>query len=96
MTLLDTRTPGEYQRGHAEDFINLPLDELRDRMEELDPSKPVYVMCQSGLRSYIACRILSQHGFVCYNFSGGYRLYETAHLDHLAAAEEYPCGMDRK
>ena len=53
-------------------------------------------MCQSGLRSYLACRILTQNGFSCYNFSGGYRLYETVHLDQLAAKEEYPCGMDRR
>ncbi|HIV35331.1 MAG TPA: FAD-dependent oxidoreductase [Candidatus Blautia intestinigallinarum] len=96
VTLLDTRTVREYERGHAEGFRNLPLDELRDRLEEVPREKPVYVMCQSGLRSYLACRILTQNGFSCYNFSGGYRLYETVHLDQLAAKEEYPCGMDRR
>ena len=72
-TLLDARTPGEYSGGCAEGFVNVPLDELRDRLGEIAPGKPVYVMCQSGLRSYLACRILAQNGYDCYNFSGGYR-----------------------
>ena len=76
VTLLDTRTPLEYVRGHAEGFINIPLDDLRGRLGELDKGSPVYVMCQSGLRSYLACRILTQNGFDCYNFSGGYRFYD--------------------
>ena len=75
VTLLDTRTPLEYARGHAEGFVNIPVDGLRGRLGELDRAKPVYVMCQSGLRSYLACRILTQNGFDCYNFSGGYRFY---------------------
>ena len=75
VTLLDTRTSLEYARGHAEGFINIPLDDLRGRLGELGREKPVYVMCQSGLRSYLACRILMQNGFDCYNFSGGYRFY---------------------
>ena len=75
VTLLDTRTPFEYARGHAEGFVNIPVDDLRGRLGELDKAKPVYVMCQSGLRSYLACRILTQNGCECYNFSGGYRFY---------------------
>jgi len=77
VTLMDTRTPAEYSRGHIDGFINIPLDSLRERLSELDRSKPVYVVCQIGLRGYIACRILSQYGFKCFNLSGGYRLYET-------------------
>lgn len=73
--LLDTRTPIEYENGHIEGFINIPLDSLRGRMDELDKSKPVYVTCQIGLRGYVAARILSQNGFDVYNLSGGYRLY---------------------
>lgn len=49
--LLDARTPGEYARGHIEGFINIPVDELRDRLSELDKKKKVYIICQSGLRS---------------------------------------------
>ena len=77
--LMDARTPAEYARGHAEGFFNLPVDALRERLGELDRSKTVYVMCQSGLRSYIACRILTQSGFDCYNFTGGYRWYANVH-----------------
>lgn len=95
VTLLDTRTTGEYSRGHADGFINLPLDELRDRLSELDPAKPVYVMCQSGLRSYLACRILTQHGFTCYNFAGGYRFYEAVTTDRCQSTQAFACGMDK-
>jgi NADPH-dependent 2,4-dienoyl-CoA reductase/sulfur reductase-like enzyme/rhodanese-related sulfurtransferase len=77
VTLLDVRTEREAARGCLERSINIPLDSLRDRLNELDKSKPVYVVCQSGLRSYIACRLLSQNGFDCYNLAGGYRLYES-------------------
>ena len=66
--LLDARTPQEYAGGHIEGFRNIPVDELRERLDELEPDKPVYVICQSGLRSYIACRILTGHGWETYNF----------------------------
>lgn len=95
VTLVDARTPGEYRRGHADGFINLPLDELREHLAELDPAKPVYVMCQSGLRSYLACRILAQHGFTCYNFTGGYRFYEAVTTDHHQSQQAFACGMDK-
>ena len=92
--LLDTRTPGEYHKGHIEGFINIPVDELRDRLSELDKNKKVYIICQSGLRSYIAYRILTQEGYDCRNFSGGFRLYETVTGDKEAAGEALPCGME--
>ena len=95
MTLLDVRTPGEYADGHAEGFVNLPVDDLRERLWEVPVGKPVYVICQSGLRSYIACRILAQQGFKCYNLSGGWRLYETVVRDRTAAQEAWPCGMEK-
>ena len=75
VTLLDVREPGEYRRGSIEGFINIPLSQFRAHLGELDPAKPVYVHCFSGMRSYIACRILTGHGFDCWNISGGYRLY---------------------
>lgn len=75
VTLLDTRTAAEYDNGHIDGFINIPLDELRARLGELDKNKPVYLTCQIGLRGYIAARILIQNGFEAYNLSGGYRLY---------------------
>lgn len=93
--LLDTRTKGEYGRGHVDGFINIPLDDLRENLEKLDQSKPVYVMCQSGLRSYLACRILSGEGFDCYNFSGGYRFYENVKKETDLIEASHPCGMDK-
>ena len=95
VTLLDTRTPGEYAHGHADGFINIPVDELRERLSEIDRTKPLYVMCQSGLRSYISCRILAQEGFDCYNFSGGYRFYSGIIREKAMAEQSYPCGMDK-
>ncbi len=92
--LLDTRTKEEYEGGHLDGFVNIPVDELREHLHELERGKPVYVICQSGLRSYIACRILMQHGFDCRNFSGGYRLYQTVMLDQAAAEQALPCGKE--
>lgn len=96
VTLLDTRTAEEYADGHAEGFMNLPVDELRQRMGELPPEKPVYIMCQTGLRSYLACRVLSQSGYDCTNFSGGYRLYGAVTGDHAAGSKAAPCGMEKR
>jgi len=75
VTLLDVRNPQETTHGSIAGFINIPLDILRERIGELDGSRPVYVHCQSGIRSYVAARILTQNGFDAYNLSGGYRLY---------------------
>ncbi len=95
VTLLDTRTAGEYKRGHIGGFRNIPVDELRQRLEELDPGKPVYVICQSGLRSYIASRILEGNGFTAYNFSGGFRFYDAVVNDRALIESAYSCGMDQ-
>lgn len=95
VTLLDARTPGEYAMGHVEGFINIPVDELRERLGEIDRTKPVYVMCQSGLRSYVASRILTQEGFDCFNFSGGYRFYAAVTREVVGAIQAHPCGMEK-
>ena len=95
VTRLDVRTAGEYARGHIEGFSNIPVDELRERLSEIAPERPVYVICQSGLRSYIATRILAGNGFECYNFSGGFRFYETVTNEKEMIEETYPCGMDK-
>ncbi len=95
VTLLDTRTVGEYSRGHIEGFRNIPVDELRERLDELDKAKPVYVICQSGLRSYIACRILAGNGYDCYNFSGGFRFYDAVTHDRCLIQSATACGMDQ-
>lgn len=93
--LLDTRTEREYARGHVSGFINIPVDSLRQRISEIDKTKPLYVMCQSGLRSYISCRILTGEGFDCYNFAGGYRFYESVRNEKIQSECSYPCGMDK-
>ena len=94
-TLLDVRTPSEYAAGHAEGFVNLPVDDLREHLAEIPADKPVYLICQSALRSYIACRILAQHGLRCSHLSGGWRLYEAVMRDRAAAQEALPCGMEK-
>ena len=95
VTLLDTRTPGEYSRGHIEGFRNIPVDELRQRIGEIEQGKKVYVICQSGLRSYIATRILEGYGFEAYNFAGGFRFYEAVMNDRALVENAYSCGMDK-
>lgn len=89
VTLLDTRTPLEVSRGKIEGFMHIPLDSLRERIDELPKDKPIYVHCHSGLRSYIACRILSGNGFDCYNLAGGWRLYES--VINERTVPEYIC-----
>ena len=70
--LLDTRTAGERSRGGIKGALHIPVDELREHLDELPRDKRLLVFCASGLRSYVACRILSQHGFSCANVAGGY------------------------
>ncbi len=77
VTLLDVRTGLEYENGTIDGFSHISLEKLRDNLDKLDKTKPVYVTCQIGLRGYLACRILKQYGFDCYNLSGGYRLYNS-------------------
>lgn len=75
VTLLDVRQPEEYAKGHIEGFINIPLSTLRNNLDRLPKDKPLYVHCLSGLRSYIAYRILIGRGYDCYNLAGGWRQY---------------------
>ncbi len=77
VTLLDVRTEEEFADGSIDGFINIPIDELRPNLQRLDNAKPIYVLCHSALRSYIACQILEEHDFDCYNISGGWRLYSS-------------------
>ena len=92
VTLLDVRTAGEYGGGHIDGFRNIPVDELRERLDEVEPG---YVICQSGRRSYIACRILAGYGYEAYNFAGGFRFYSAAARDRRMAELATACGMDR-
>ena len=94
VTLLDVRKPEEYEAGHIDGTVLIPLDELRQRMGELDKSRPVYINCRSGQRSYIACRMLSQNGFECHNLAGGYQLYGSVMRDFpLDDAFKAECGI---
>lgn len=77
--LLDVRTPDEYVLGSLPGAVNIPLDEIRDRLEELPKDKMIYVFCAVGLRGYLASRILVQHGFeTVRNLSGGLKTYRAA------------------
>ena len=94
VTFLDVRTPGEFARGHIDGFRNIPVDDLRHRIQEIPQGKPVYVICQSGLRSYIATRILAGYGFDSYNFSGGFHFYNGVTHDKCLTEKAAPCGME--
>lgn len=89
VTLLDVRTKTEVAGGMIDGFINIPLDSLRENLHRIPKDKPVYVHCHSGLRSYIACRILTGNGYDCYNLAGGWRLYES--VINERTVPEYIC-----
>ena len=77
--LLDVRTPGEYRLGTIQGAVNIPLDELRERINELPKDKEIVVFCAVGLRGYLALQILQGHGFgKVRNLSGGYQIYSLA------------------
>ena len=81
--VLDARTKKEYEKGYFKGAINIPLDKLRENISKLDKSKEIYVYCKTGVRSYIACRILMQNGFKVKNIMGGYNLYKEIEKDRL-------------
>jgi NADPH-dependent 2,4-dienoyl-CoA reductase/sulfur reductase-like enzyme/peroxiredoxin family protein/rhodanese-related sulfurtransferase/TusA-related sulfurtransferase len=74
--LVDVRSEIEHANGHIESSINIPVDDLRGRLAELDPSKEIWVYCQVGLRGYTASRILQQKGFRVKNLTGGFKTYQ--------------------
>ena len=75
--LLDVRTQKEFESGHIDNAVNIPVDEIRARLNELDTSKTIYIYCQAGLRGYLAQRILKQNEFdKVFNLSGGYQLWK--------------------
>lgn len=92
--IVDTRTTFEYQCSHIEGAINAPLDDVRAFLDSLSKNKRLFVYCASGLRSYLACRILMQHGFDCANIAGGYQFYEALYKDRNADSEGVgDCGL---
>lgn len=74
--ILDVRTPSEFAAGFVPGAVNVPVDELRSRLGELDPARPIIAYCQVGMRGYLATRILMQNGFKVRNLSGGYTTYK--------------------
>ena len=74
--LLDVRTAAEHVEGHVPGALNIPVDELRRRMGELPSGRDIWAYCYVGQRSYVAVRMLLQHGFRARNVSGGYRMYQ--------------------
>lgn len=99
---LDVRNPEELKNlGQIPGFINIPLNQLRDRMGELDLTRPIYVTCQVGLRGHVASRMLAQNGATVFNLSGGYTLYSAYAKDLAGLADEgnqncAACGMQEK
>ncbi len=79
--LVDVRTEEEFAIGHVEGAINIPVDNLRQRLSELDPNKTIVEYCQVGLRGYIADRILTQHGYKVWNVTGGFKSAEASKID---------------
>lgn len=80
--LIDVRTALEYVEGNIPGSINIPVDELRSRIDELGKHKNIFIYCQIGLRGYLAQRILLQNGFEkVKNISGGYKLWSACDLE---------------
>jgi len=78
--LLDIREPAEIETGTIPGAVNIPLDQLRDRLGELDKTRRIVAFCKVGLRGYVAERILRQHGFDCVNLSGGLTTWDAVHF----------------
>ena len=79
-TILDVRTPKEYEEWHIPEALNIPLQELRDRISEIPENTPIFVHCRVGFRGYLAYRILVQKGFDhVYNLSGGALTFSSFH-----------------
>lgn len=93
--LLDVRTDCEYEQGHVDGFVNLPVDNLRERISEIPKDKPVYVMCHSGIRSYIACRILTANGVEAYNYAGGWGYYSRIRGKINPLSQRITCAAEK-
>jgi len=93
-TLLDVRTEEEFNNGHIEGAVNIPVDSLRNRIDELDKEKPIVEYCKVGHKGYIADRILSQNGFHVRNVTGGYtsEVSQKFTPSKLVVADEKSCN----
>ena len=74
-------TVAEYERDHPEGAVNIPVDELRERPDELDKSKIICEYCMAGIRAHAVYRILAQNGFDAYNITGGRKTYTSLRFD---------------
>jgi rhodanese-related sulfurtransferase len=91
--LIDVRTREEYEAAHISNAINIPIDNFRDRLGEIDHGKQIYIYCLGGLRGYLAQRILKQNGCSSvHNLSGGYQLWETCQKE-MALSNEFPVRL---
>jgi NADPH-dependent 2,4-dienoyl-CoA reductase/sulfur reductase-like enzyme/peroxiredoxin family protein/rhodanese-related sulfurtransferase/TusA-related sulfurtransferase len=85
--LIDVRSPEEFELGSIRGAVNIPIDDLRKRLNEVPRGRKIYVFCQVGIRGYLAARILQQNGYSdVFNLTGGYKLYHTVSLDQAAEA----------
>ncbi len=93
--LVDVRTLEEYTLGTLPNAINIPVDDLRERLAELPRDRKIVVSCAVGLRGYLAYRILSQHGFTnVYNLSGGYKTWHIATTHPQAGMDDLSSTID--
>lgn len=92
--LVDVRSEMEHANGHIPGSLLIPIDELRDRLNELDRDKEIWVYCQVGLRGYTASRILQQKGYKVRNLTGGYKLYQMANYQP-GRSDSPDCPVDR-
>ncbi|MEG1254688.1 CoA-disulfide reductase [Clostridium sp.] len=90
--ILDVREPMEVEVSHIANAVNIPLNTLRDNLDKLPKDKTIYVYCQVGLRGYIGCRLLTQHGFKCKNLDGGYKTYCITKLPFNSNAVNNKCN----
>ncbi|WP_017153182.1 CoA-disulfide reductase [Bacillus bingmayongensis] len=81
--LIDVREPNELKQGMIKGSINIPLDELRERLDEIPVNEEIYLTCQLGMRGDVAARMLMEKGYKVKNVDGGFKLYATALPDHI-------------
>lgn len=90
--LVDVRSTAEFARGHIPGALNVPVDELRERLGELPRDRPLIMSCQVGARGHLAVRLALQHGLQAANLDGGYRTWSAAHGPGVLGPEQ---GEDR-
>ncbi|EOP60706.1 MULTISPECIES: CoA-disulfide reductase [Bacillus] len=81
--LMDVREPNELKQGMIKGSVNIPLDELRERLDEIPVNEEIYITCQLGMRGYVAARMLMEKGYKVKNVDGGFKLYATALPDRI-------------